>query len=266
MLRVRTKKIFMLIAVIGLLIFLHVTRVLMPVESFLVNILSPVFSSFYSVSSGLRSTYSEQTSERDLAKINKQLKERVNQFMAENARLKVLEGENKILREHLKFLVKGEYNYVVSNIVSRGGLTDVNQTIIIDKGSRDGLKAGLAIVNSQGIVVGKIKQVKDHLAEACLTTSGQCKLAVSVLNQDRTSGIVQGELGLTIKMGFIPRTEEVSISDTIITSGLEKDIPRGLVIGQVAEINKESNELWQTAIIEPLVDFDELIIVSVLLP
>ena len=61
---------FMLIAVIGLLIFLHVSKIIKPVESFLVNILSPVFSSFYSVSSGLRSTFSEQTGKRDLTKIN----------------------------------------------------------------------------------------------------------------------------------------------------------------------------------------------------
>ncbi len=256
----------MFIAVIGLLIFLHVSKIIKPVESFLVNILNPVFSSFYSVSSGLHSTYSEQTDKRDLTKINKQLEEQVNQLMAENARLKVLEEENKILREHLKFLTKGEYNYVISNIVSRGGLADVNQAIIIDKGSGDGLRAGLVMVNNQGIIVGKIKQVKDHLAEAYLITSQQCRLAATTLNQDRTSGIVQGELGLTIKMGFIPQTEEISVGDTIITSGLEQDIPRGLVIGRVTEVSKESNELWQTAIVEPLVDFDELIIVSVLLP
>lgn len=266
MLKPRTKKIISLIAVIGLLIFLHVTKIIKPVETLIINILNPIFSGFYSISSDLRSTYNDQTDKRDLAEINKEIEKKNNELTVENTRLKVLEEENKVLREHLKFLVKAEYNYIMANIISRGILDDSNQSVIINRGSRDGLYSGLAIISSQGIIIGKITEARDNISEICLITSSQCRLAATVLNNDKTSGIAQGDLGLTIKVDFIPQTEEINIDDTIITSGLEQDIPRGLVIGRVTEVNKESNKLWQNAIIEPLVDLDELNIVSVLLP
>ncbi|MBU2416305.1 rod shape-determining protein MreC, partial [Patescibacteria group bacterium] len=70
--------------------------------------------------------------------------------------------------------------------------------------------------------------------------------------------------GLTIKMDFIPQNKRINNEDIVITSGLEKNIPKGLVIGKITRINKNNNEVWQNAIIEPLADLDNLIIVSVL--
>jgi len=52
----------------------------------------------------------------------------------------------------------------------------------------------------------------------------------------------------------------------VVTSGLEEKIPGGLVIGKVTKVNSDSNEVWQSADIEPLIDFDHLTMVSILLP
>ncbi|MBU0619941.1 rod shape-determining protein MreC, partial [Patescibacteria group bacterium] len=82
--------------------------------------------------------------------------------------------------------------------------------------------------------------------------------------EDVTMGIIEGEFGLTIKMDFIPQNKRINNEDIVITSGLEKNIPKGLVIGKITRINKNNNEVWQNAIIEPLADLDNLIIVSVL--
>ena len=54
--------------------------------------------------------------------------------------------------------------------------------------------------------------------------------------------------------------------DIVITSGLEQYIPRGLIIGCVTEINRESSELWQTARLTPFSDFNKLTVISILLP
>lgn len=264
-----TRKYIWLIAVIGLLIFLHFTKILTPIESFVTGILRPIFSGFYSVSSSVRTTYNEQTSKKDLLERVKQLESQSNQLTVENVELKMLEQENQILRQHLKFLTKYENRYVLANVIFRGSLdnpTAASQIIIINKGAKDGVLPGLAVTSSHGIIIGKIIKVKSNLSEVYLTTNPACKLAATMQNQDKTSGIVQGELGLTVKMEFIPQTEEIKVGDTVVTSGLEQNIPRGLVIGKVTQVIKESNELWQSAVIEPLVDLDELVIVSILLP
>ena len=271
------KKYVILAAVLLLLIFLHYTRLLNPVESFLNKGLRPILSVFYSLGANINRTYSEQTVKQDLAAELKQAEDKINQLTTENVKLRFLEEENSALRKHLNFLNKDNRRYLIANIISRSELTGLsgegNQSIIIDKGSADGLFAGLAVVSStavgtssQGVIIGKIANVKERISEIYLVTNKNIKLAASIFGENKTSGIASGDLGLTIKMDFIPQTDNIKVGDIVATSGLEQSVPRGLVIGRVTKVNKENNEVWQTATIEPLIDLDNLSIVSILLP
>ncbi|MDD5294904.1 MAG: rod shape-determining protein MreC [Patescibacteria group bacterium] len=263
-------------AVIGLLIFLHFIKVLSPLENIMGRAISPVAGRLYSVSSSLRLALSERTDKEELLASLKDLQAEVNQIKAENARLKSIEEENKKLRQYLKFSTKNEYNYILANVVSRGIFADPvsgRQSLIVDKGLAEGLASGLVAVNSEGIIVGKIAEAKENTAKIYLATDSNCKLAASIQEEEdqpggpnKTAGITEGELGLTIRMNFIPQAEEIKVGDTAVTSGLEKDIPAGLVIGRIVEVDKTSNEVWQRATIEPLINLDELTIVSVLRP
>jgi len=276
MLRLSFKKYIYLAAVILLLLFLHYSKLLNPVESLLARGLEPIAKVFYSAGFSLSQTYFDQTTEVDLAADLRTARETINRLTAENVELKFLKEENATLRKQLNFLAKSGERYLMANIISRGELnddTDHSQSIIIDKGSRDGLFAGLAVVSftgpddsSQGVIIGKIFNVKDNLAEIYLVTNKNCKLAAAILGEDKTSGIVAGELGLTIKMEFIPQTENIKAGDLVATSGLEQNIPRGLVIGRVTKVIKENNEVRQSAIIEPQINLDSLSVISILLP
>lgn len=252
-------------AVAGLLIFFHYIGILPPLESAATKILNPVFKYFYSAAAGLSSVYGSQADKTDLLDEAKKLKDLNEQLTVENSKLKMLDEENKILREHLNFLTGAKSKFILANIIARG--EDLQpQVMAIDKGSSDGLYKGLAVLNSNGIIIGKIFFVKDNISEIYLTTSPSCKLAAMAQNKNKTAGIIEGDLGLTIQMKLIPQTEEIKIGDTIITSGLEQSVPRGLLIGTVVSVNSENNELWQNAAIEPIADMNELSIVSILLP
>lgn len=263
---INLKQLVYFIAVVALLIFLHLTRISAPFESAITQIFKPIASGFYSVGYSLRHFYQGRLDKQKLTDLAEQLENDNRQLTVENARLNDLEEENKILREYVGFLDKQENRHLITNIIARGDLDNLSQTITIDKGRADGLSEGLALVNGQGIVVGKITQTAGRIAEACLTTSSRCQLAATIQNDSRTLGIARGQLNLTISMEFIPQSEVVTVGDIVTTSGLEKDIPRGLVIGRVKEVRKESNELWQSAVIEPLVNPDDLLIISALLP
>lgn len=262
------QKIVKFAATIMLLIFFHFIGILTPIESFFSKIMNPVLGGFYSISSSLRVAYNENTDKKDLNILLEQMDNQVKELIVKNARLEILEEENKILRDNLKFLTKNDLKHIMANVVSRGGLEDSSEqnTIIIDKGAKDGLYPGLAAVSSQGIIVGKVINVKDNLADVYLITNKECKIAVAIQNEDKTSGIASGDMGLTVNMEFIPQTEKIEIGNIVVASGLEKNIPRGLVIGRVSEVIKENNKLWQNAVIEPIADLDELIMVSVLVP
>lgn len=276
MIRPNIKKYFTILAVILLLLVLHYAKLLNPVESVLAKGLNPIFKVFYSFSSGLSQTYVDQTAKIDLAAELKEAREITNRLTAENVELKFLKEENSTLRKQLNFLASSGKRYLMANIISRGELQGEpgdSRSVLIDKGAKDGLFAGLAVVSSsgsgdqsQGVIIGKIVNVKDNLSEIYLVTDKNCKLAAAILGEKKTSGIVTGELGLTIKMEFISQTENIKEGDLVATSGLEQNIPRGLVIGRVTKVIKENNEVWQSATIEPQINLDSLAVVSILLP
>lgn len=269
MLKINRKNIFLYAAVILLLIFLYFTGILRPIENILLSTLNPFIKNFYSVSSDLRIKYNEQADKSVLLEKIKSLESEVLRLTEENTRYRTVEEENYSLREHLMFLEEMKHSYILSNVISRGNIEDMarqTQTITIDKGKNDGIIEGLAVVSSKGVIVGKIFEVKDDISNAYLVNNPKCKLAATIVNEDKTSGIVEGELGLTTKMGFIPQDRVINNRDIVITSGLEKLIPRGLIIGSVIDVNRENNELWQSAVVEPMINVDKLLIVSVLFP
>ena len=276
MARINIRKYASVIAVIALLVFSHYFKILDPIEAFLSNKLSPILNIFYALSSGISGGYSQQTDKVNFAEELKKARETINQLTAERAELKFLEEENLVLRKQLNFLAKSDYRYVMANIISRSQpeSDSINsRAIIIDKGKNDGLYAGLAVTSvqgmaasSRGVIIGKVINAKDNLSEIYLITDKKCKLASAILGENKTIGIAAGELGLTIKMNFIPQTEKIKINDLMATSGLEQGIPRGLLIGRVVKVDKENNEVWQSATIEPQINLDSLSVVAVLIP
>lgn len=98
MVKFETKRYVTLIAVIGLLIFLHFSNLLLPVEYFISNYTRPILTSFYSFSSKFRITYNQRTNKTDLPAKVKQLENQVNQLIGENVKLKMTETENQFLR------------------------------------------------------------------------------------------------------------------------------------------------------------------------
>ncbi len=258
------------IIIILLIVFiLHFIGILSPLESKIVYFLNPLFSTFYKFGSQINIFYKQQQDKRNLGDLLKDCKIEIERLTAENAKLKILEEENEKLRKYLNFSQKTNLNYILANVISRNDVinySDYDKFLLIDKGKDDGLVDGLIVINENGIVVGKIVKTKSHTSKVSLLISRDCKIAATILNDDKTSGITEGELGLTVKMNFIPQTENLNIGDIVITSGLEKNIPRGLVIGRISQIEKESNEVWQNATLEPIIDFDDLTIVAVILP
>jgi rod shape-determining protein MreC len=265
----KIKGIWLYAAVAGLLIFLSLFKIFSPLASAVRSFTNPVFKYFYIGASQIRLKYNEQS---DRANLNAQvasLTSERNQLIVDNVDLQKTKEENEILREQLGFFARSKFRYVTSNVISRGDLTSATklpETITIDKGARNGVTVGLAVVSGQGIIVGKVVEVKDEMAKVNLTNNYYCKLAATIFGSNKTNGIVEGELGLTMKMSFIPQSAVIKPGDSVVTSGLEEAIPRGLVIGKVLEVKSDSNAMWQTAVIEPLVSPDDLIIVSVLLP
>lgn len=261
------KFIYWLIAITFIFI-IHAVGLLRPLESLVVYGLGPINKYFHKLAITVRDP-NQEFSRSELESQLLTLKEQRAKEAVDEAQMVLLLEENRKLREQLNFLDNHQYRSLSANILARQNLFDSSdkvQDIILDRGAKDGIVPGLAVVDEQGIIIGKVIESQDNSARACLTVAPDCRLAVAILNKDRTIGLSDGDLGLTIKLDFIPQLEEINLGDIVISSGLGDNIPRGLVVGRVTQVNKQSNEIWQDVNIESLASVYNLTVVSVILP
>lgn len=227
--------------------------------------LNPVATVIYRLGSSFKSE--EAISLEELKNKVEVLTTENQRLLVDNTRLLTLEDENRRLRDYLVFAQSRQLSLQMAEVISRGLAEDSWQkqrVITLNQGSDQGVKIGLPIVSSEGVLLGKIIAVKNNLAEACLLYSSDCRLAVGLAGQGKTIGLAQGDLGLNITIEFIPQDQAISEGQIIVTSGLEADMPPGLLIGKVSKVIKQNNELWQSAIIEPAADFEDLRFVAIL--
>jgi len=188
---------------------------------------------------------------------------RLEQLMLENSKLRTLAAENAALKNALEFQEKEQGQVVLARVVAES--VDVtNRGLVIDRGTDDGLKSGQPVVVGDGIIIGKVKSVRRQSATVLLLTDSVSKLAVSVQGGTGTSGLLEGDRGLSMMISLIPQSERLSAGDMVVTSGLEYGIRRGLVIGTVDQVHKDSQEPFQTAIVAPLLSAHHPVFVQVI--
>lgn len=263
------KKIGLVLVVAALLIFFHFVGLLRPVENLLVRLVRPTAQVSYSVGTDLDNWTRSDVSPEELQSLLEASQSEVKRLTVANAQLEYLKEENDTLRQYHDFFETNSFNYVLAKVLveNLAGHNPLEHTqLIINRGSQDGLQSGLLVLDQDGLIVGRLKQVDKYKSTVALITSPDCRLAVAIQPNFRTAGIAQGESGLTIRINFIPQSEAVHTGDAVVTSGLEENLPSGLVLGKLGQINRESNELWQNAVVEPLASLDNLTVVSVVLP
>lgn len=228
----------------------------------MIFILTPVQSSVYRLGSGINQLYTGFGGNHDLAKENEDLTKQVNELMVQNSQLKTMIEINGEVSVQQKFLENSGLKAITATIIGRNPEPNL-QSIIIDKGSNDGIKPDLPLITADGVMVGKILNVKGNSSEAILVNDSRSRIAAVIQNEAGSKGAVIGEHGLSLRMELIPQNDKVSEGDVVITSGIEPNIPRGLVIGRVSRVITEANGFFQTALLQSPVKIDSLIVVSI---
>ncbi|MCU0512275.1 MAG: rod shape-determining protein MreC [Anaerolineae bacterium] len=132
------------------------------------------------------------------------------------------------------------------------------RSIIINRGTRDGLALGMPVQTDLGLV-GRIFEVSASSARVQLITD-QNSAVSGRLQTSRAEGSVRGRglLAGNLRMQFIPVDAEVTVGDLVVTSGLGGNFPPDIVIGQVTSRRDFEFELWQEAEVSSLIDFATL--------
>ncbi len=199
----------------------------------------------------------------NLVKENAVLQSEVNRLFEENVYLKEVALENIALRQRLKMSLPEAAPAVLAEIT--GTLAEEGQYFLVDQGEADGVKVGAAAVNENNFFVGQVIEVGRHWAKILLAIDGRSEIGAQV-QETRVRGLVRGRNGLSLIFEMVPADATLNIGETVITSGLNDGFPSALVLGRLAEIEKKPNEVFQRAIIDPLIDWSRLEKVFILLP
>jgi rod shape-determining protein MreC len=255
---------YYIIAVIILLIFFHYLGFLSPVEKFFLDVVGTGQNKVFVFLTKLKYSFVNYQEAQNLKVNNEKLKQEINQLTYDKSQLEAYQLENEKLRSLLNFKEGKDFDLVLANVIGKD--TDKANTLIINRGTQEGVREGLAAVVDNGIIVGKVIEAKEHLAMVLLLTDKLSQLAVSSQNVNKTSGLAEGEYGLSLKVSLIPQDLEIKEGDLFITSGAESNVPRGLIIGKVNRIISQENELFKSATINLMVDYNELTILSIIIP
>ena len=129
------------------------------------------------------------------------------------------------------------------------------KTVIIDRGSSDGVKQGMPVVTVEGIV-GQIMSASPHYAKVLLASDPNSAIDVLVQNT-RAQGIIKGN-GTDYQLHYVLRNWKITQGDAIVTSGLGGVFPKGLQVGTVTKVTESRRGMFQQIDIKPSVDFLQL--------
>lgn len=205
------------------------------------------------------------TAPRDVAELtrrNEELEAEISRLQAQVIELQQQNQQIDVLSALVDFArARPVYDYVAADVIGRDP-SPFLQYVIINRGSDDGLRRGMPVATSQGLV-GRISAVIAGAARVQLITDASSVVNVS-LQSTNASAVLQGNLTGELTLTMIPQDIGVENGEVLLTSGLGGNFPPNILIGQVTGVRSRSFELFQTASVQPLVDFARLEIVLVI--
>ena len=181
-------------------------------------------------------------------------------------RIDAIETENVELRRQIDAL-KTDYEYLNATVTSRSVGYWYN-TITINKGSYNGIKKDMVVINSKGLI-GRVIKTSTFTSDVRLITTSETnnKISVHISNGDNNLyGLINNYdySKNLLEVEGISNTKDVDIGDFVYTSGLGGIFPSGILIGSVSEITTDSYDLAKIIKVKPSADFSNINYVSVL--
>lgn len=212
---------------------------------------SIVQTAYYEFSEGVRGTTAMYVNLIGIKKENQRLQNETQNLSAQLLQMKELESENERLRSLLAFKKRSKMELISAQIMSRDLISDHN-TIQIDKGKKQGLVNGQAVITTEG-VVGHILHPEENTSLVLLITD-RYSVVDGLVARSRARGIVEGKTGHTAAYRYVEKSEDVVKGDLIVTSGLDNIFPKGFPIAVVQDVESKPYQVSLKVDLRPVVD------------
>ena len=160
--------------------------------------------------------------------------------------------------------MKNDFKFptVAARVVGRNR-SSVFKTVLINKGTADGIKTGFPVMGTGG-VAGRIMETSRNASKVLLLVDYNSNID-ALVQRNRCQGVLRGCGSSGCELRYVQRSEDVKTGDVVVSSGLAGVFPRGLLIGKVAVVEKGEVGLFQKVMVHPATDIARLEEVLVIL-
>ncbi len=191
----------------------------------------------------------------DLRRENHVLRE-LNLTLADEVnRLREARLENLRLRQLLGLKERGEFGFVAANVIGKN-LQLLRNTVTLDAGERNGVRADMPIVTENGLA-GKIVATSSRFAVAQILYNKDIRVSAKI-ERSRVDGIIRWEGGSTLALQDVAKTLDIQAGDVVITSEYSSFFPPGIRVGVITSARGAEGSLFQSVEVRPAVDFSRL--------
>jgi rod shape-determining protein MreC len=249
-----------------LLFFLNCFDFSKKIKSPFVDALAPFLSYVHHGTRTLKESLWAMSHFYSLQKINHALSQEIQILKKQLLEDQEMRIENKRLTELLGFKSHRSDTVVAARIIGKG-TSNWARSILIDKGTQEGVRLNQAVICPQG-AVGTVVDASLHNATVMLLLDKNAQVA-GMVQRTRDKGVFQGNTHDFSSLHYLSKNAQILAGDLVITSGQESRFPHGILLGVVRAVQWDRTGLYKIAEVTPAVDFyklEEVLIVTALVP
>lgn len=256
----------MSVIIIAGFIFLNFSKADFRIKNSANWLFSPIQKIFYKSGNQITNYLSSIFSANSLSQKNELLEKQNLELKAQILQFEEFSKENEILKKQLnsKLSEDDENNYIFANVANYSP-DNFSQYFMIDKGVHDGIQKDSAVIISGNILVGKVIEVFSFAAKVLLISDSSSSVN-ALAQKSRISGALKGSEGGGIFLEMIPQDKNIEVGEQVITAGLNRVFPKGLLIGEASEVLANDVEAFKRVRIKPIVNLGNIETVFVVAP
>lgn len=240
-----------------------------PLKNLAETIFSPMQKGLNSVGSYMVKQKNYFDSMEELRNEIEELRRLNDELTVENSTLKLQQYELQNLRELYELDNKyPSYEKTAARIIAKDA-GNWFSTFVIDKGSEDGIEVDMNVIAGSGLV-GIVTSVGKHSATVTTIINDNANVSGMMLSTSNYC-IVRGDLQKMTEEQVITfdtlndNENRITEGEEVVTSNISDKYLQGILIGYVTSISVDANNLTKSGTITPVVDFEHLEEVLVIL-
>lgn len=223
-------------------------------EEVIFGVFAEVQRGMTAVVSGVRRVWGGYVGLRHVRAENADLKRQLADAQIQLQQQRALADRSRGLDGLLALRDRVPLNTVAAEVIAAGATPDF-RTLTIDKGTRQGLRADMAVIAPAGIV-GRVVVPSPRAAKVQLLIDRNAA-AGALIERSRAQGVVVGAGAELLRLEYVSEIADVAVGDVVVSSGIDGIFPKGFIIGRVEAVER-SGGAYRRIAVRPAVDFSSL--------